>query len=695
MQYICKISISCFTGKRNQFQTLAQHFQKCHPHIYSKVGTGIKPELNTPAVIKSSLNLSREEKKISFGLWANLIAVAGVPQNLGEHPAMRQFFSYHGITLGYHHVTVKKYQHYLREGYLKDVSLKIQKIIEFCALPNFSIIHDCWSRGNTQLLGSMLTYICPYEVEMRQIPLGLLEIKGNATAEVIKDTQESLLERVGLKKDQIFFSGNDNARVAIKASVLLSGKHSDGFSHLSHLVVKDQISLLLDPEASQKKNILNNNNSSSSSSSSSPVLTTNTTTTTESSTKKGKIKKRIYIHPEINGLIERTSMISNHFNRSSLAERKLREFQTMKQFETTLVPISFCPTRWTELYSMLLRQQQLFKMEFCEFWKNYQSTCPLPLTPLSTDEHNLEILVSILHPINKYTLLTEKSDLSYAEAYVAGLKLLHELSAQEMCLIGEDGFAKVTDDGEFKTFNISTVSEFFRSFRNGLITSLKNRILVRAKEQELLLSIWLDPKHRRIINYMARSRDSTCNEIAATVEKDLESTSTDTEINRRMDVVEAELKKRASASQTVVSAAAAPEVKRVKPKQIFDDDLALAQVPPSSSNSKDNELKQCKDAILGSKDSDLLFWKTNRNNFPRIFQIFIQSRGHRPSTSRLESVFSSAGALVPDIRESILNEQLDTLLILNLAELTERQITDYVKSVPDPGRQAIEEGEEE
>jgi hypothetical protein len=63
-------------------------------------------------------------------------------------------------------------------------------------------------------------------------------------------------------------------------------------------------------------------------------------------------------------------------------------------------------------------------------------------------------------------------------------------------------------------------------------------------------------------------------------------------------------------------------------------------------------------------DDDVEFWRHNNTVFPNLFHVFVQSRGARPSTARVESDFSIAGSTVPSLRESIGTDTLNDLFIL-------------------------------
>jgi hypothetical protein len=66
---------------------------------------------------------------------------------------------------------------------------------------------------------------------------------------------------------------------------------------------------------------------------------------------------------------------------------------------------------------------------------------------------------------------------------------------------------------------------------------------------------------------------------------------------------------------------------------------------------------------------DLAFWKRNSLAFPHLYHVYIQVRGVRPSTARLEGMFSLASASVPAHRSSMSTTTLNSLLILKTTEV--------------------------
>ncbi len=61
--------------------------------------------------------------------------------------------------------------------------------------------------------------------------------------------------------------------------------------------------------------------------------------------------------------------------------------------------------------------------------------------------------------------------------------------------------------------------------------------------------------------------------------------------------------------------------------------------------------------LLGRKD-EFDFWKTNGAIYPEAYKVFLQNRCIRPSSAKLESVFSEASAMLP-IRSSSTSTQKD------------------------------------
>lgn len=82
-----------------------------------------------------------------------------------------------------------------------------------------------------------------------------------------------------------------------------------------------------------------------------------------------------------------------------------------------------------------------------------------------------------------------------------------------------------------------------------------------------------------------------------------------------------------------------------------------------------------------SRASDVEFWKENRQQFRSLFHVYIQNRGARPSTARLESVFSLASSAVPSQRASLSTDTLNNLLVLKTAPVTMDIILEAVKKM--------------
>jgi hypothetical protein len=167
----CKKQITCYTPRRNLFQSLSEHYKVAHPEGFSIV---MESKLQKPTTTTGSdtdrrvssysplqaLSLTREQKMM-FGLFANAAARDGLAQCAGENSGLRLFFNYAGIPLKFNHTTIRCYQEVLRKEYLSSVSKKIQLVRKFSHNQNvFSLSVDVWSRDGNQLVG-LVTYIDP------------------------------------------------------------------------------------------------------------------------------------------------------------------------------------------------------------------------------------------------------------------------------------------------------------------------------------------------------------------------------------------------------------------------------------------------------------------------------------------------------------------------------------------------------
>jgi hypothetical protein len=705
----CGYSVKCTNETRAQYQTLSRHYQLKHSELYqnfldkengrlAKLQTSLETNsidkkeiemvslLATEPVVYSGtssnieftplrkLEFTRKEKKLILEAWANALARDNLPQSLGESDGTRAFLNLIGIVdIAFDHRTVRAYQNLLRDGCLKLASERI--IRGFSCLPMFSIYLDSWSRGPTQFIGAILTFVCPFQCALKQIALGLEEVQRSCTASEISRAGKELLKRVGLSSDDLASSVNDNASVAIAASKLIAGGfHVECVSHLSHLILTDELGKLEDPKRGIETSEIEK-----------ATEEVEGYVSIQSQTPKRKKKK--HAHPEIRLLVRRCSAIASHFNRSCAGQRSLEDYQN-KKFGKTKMPSVFSPTRWTGLYKCVVRQLELLEeYNISEYLQNYSplhvSTAVLNLLkPKVEDQNNYKILASILNPLYIFTLKSEKADFSRGVAYFEAMKLYDELNKPCIKIVKEKGYVLDAEKKQL-TLPVDAISQHFVEFRKSLSENVEQRLL-KKMDDETIISIWMSPRTRRLI----RARATT----------DCKSKMYGQTILQRLEEIEVKLTKecskvanshtQTSSSSSSSSSSSASSSQTMSIWDIEDDEAALKSIRQQSSEEPitiDDEVKKCKRQIDLRDEDDLPFWRRERSVFPNLYHLFLHNRSTRASTSRLESIFSSASILDPDERASLSNQQLDCILVLKLAELTMGDISALVEAMPDPG----------
>ena len=123
------------------------------------------------------------------------------------------------------------------------------------------------------------------------------------------------------------------------------------------------------------------------------------------------------------------------------------------------------------------------------------------------------------------------------------------------------------------------------------------------------------------------------------------------------------------------------------------DKVSKNAEPVAEKVERDEFARLCEALAISSED-DTSFWKKNRSLYPNAYLVDLQVRCIRPSTARLESVFSIASRLVPDERSSTTNATLNMKLMLKTAKLKHIEIREAAKRMTDPGRPKKESKQE-
>jgi hAT family C-terminal dimerisation region len=639
-----------------------------------------------------NLDYTRDLHKRLLAEFSVFVAQDGLPQSAGEKAGFQRFMKTIGLPsrIKFDHRSVSKYQDLVVDelwGFRKQA---LATEIKFSPR-RFSVSLDGWSRDGLQLIGGVLTYVSYVRTTFEQVTLGLIEVKGNASAEAISKAADELLVRVGLARRHLYACTNDNASTARAASRLLSAYAQNCYSHKAKLVLDDNVGKV--PDAKDDASVIYENADKD------PAIT----------------PSRVRF-PVLHRIITGAAAWASHFNRSPLAQSKFGDFQVSKMVPNPEGAIIYAKTRWTGLFECLRQHSKLVShCRLGDFLSNYSSDkvsrdVVERMQVKAGDDRVLQLLVAILFPLYLFTKESEEESFSLATGYLQCLDLWGEYSKTTSAkMVDDDGYImkKMTlpHIGEVTVHHLEALEQGgeLSSFKAGLASSIKSRFVDDEFNDEVLLALCLDPRSRsrlrafesvgvlrvqaqlilermdafdsRVIERMREFKDliqGEETESSGVVAADSVVEVDDDGIDSIPDAI--------LQAMTVEQLSKLAEVKRLR----ISAREGVTSVPEADSVEK--QWNAAKVAMQASTSDDLTFWKHNSRAFPLCYHLFLQVRCIRPSTARLESVFSLADNQVPDERACMTNRRLDARLILKTSKIASEIVDKAIAKVADPGR---------
>jgi len=709
--------------RRNQFQNLKKHLES-HPELFQKImqerkrredaaAEEAKSEIEKhnqmveknaslavndvtiedhllaaseegaiPGIYKVPTLSNYDERRIlmSAAYW---FAKDNMSQNSGSKMGFRMVHQTWGLKFNPCPRTIRTYQSALAQECLRTLQRQIKNIARYSVLPLISIQTDVWSdHERNQEMGVRITAFDPLAMKCVAFVLPLVLAEGgklNADAEaslVLKS-----LENIQLEPAKVYTSTTDNAQVAVNGSIAAGFVSMRCKAHTSNLVLKDNTPIHSSKdEISVEEDVL-----------------------FEEYSAKGVVSRRVTRHLAL------VAARAAHFNRSALSQRLLIDWQaSKKKTEQTFKPYAI--TRWTGLFDAVSRDLEIFEDGATEFFKKYGPQNPMlhKVRPSPDTIPDGRLIRTLLYPLYRLTIEYERDDISLAEGVIGALNTYSEYCGSRIKCVNGSGYVyeEVNNKERIKTMEKADLNEDIQSFRDGIAGSVLERLL-KDVDDVSLLSIFLDPKSVALLRMFASAPIKKVKKVANDISERFKSIKFD--ILEKMSAVYNSRsrgkpeRKDESVASVADADADADEIEdldeeeiagmtmderfereqRYMKKQKLQDDNDEAR--ESHMRFLEEELARFVSARDGSRQQDLQFWKERNEFFPNLFHIYVQSRGIRPSTARLESVFSLASNAVPDQRQSMSTATLNNLLVLKTFPVTMELIAKAARTMAEKG----------
>ena len=632
--------------------------------------SGISPVL--PRIVLTPSQKS--DLRMLVAIW---FAVDNMSQSSGAKIGFRMFMRNLGLDDFYPcPQTIRNYQSKAASEVLSWYTSRAEKFNERFKIPILSMQADVWtSPDGLQYMGVRLTGMDPDTLEPFTFTLPLVPAKpGSLDADAESELMSESLSAIDLDFSNIHSITTDTASVAKKSVTVSHRIGIECLSHKTNLVVKDNTT------AKKPTVKVGGNRGPTTSSSSSTTSNLKLIEANELVKDEGMHSSVIPPPNRVIKHLEGMNMRSAHFCRSATDARDLNDWQHERG-----VPecgfLSYPPTRWTGMFLSLDRDINILENGGVEFF--FAKIERKEISDALRLEHDVinygRDIRSILYPLYKLTLTLQANTISLAEGVVASILAFAELNDDKLRPADASGYI---NDPRFKIKVVQTdLDDDLQAFRLGLKNSFKTRILDSISDEDII-SIFFDPKSCKLLRSFKR------NDLFPAEVCDIANS-----ILNRFDLVANTIRNRMAnvtldeeeSKEQITTAESSTEKSGIK-LQVKDLDMDMqarlllacegSSESESTSLSKklqhdfaEMELLAFQTARDAANESDIEFWKKHHSKFPKLLPVYIQSRGARPSTARLESDFSVAHGHMPKQRESMATASLNDQLILSSLRL--------------------------
>lgn len=582
--------------------------------------------------------------------------------------------------------TIKSSQEFLVKFLLEGQKRKIAAITDASPLPVVSIQTDIWSdHAGAQQMGVRLTALNLVNFEWVTIILPLEsaeEIKLDSFHEA--ELVERGLDRLNLRPGLIYSQTTDTASVAVLGAVRNHIVHVPCKSHMLALAFKDVMKV---PDA--KSYDLEKDDD---------LLLTDIR------------NNQALLH--LRGVSARAA----HFGRSASACRALNEWQSSNK-KTVKNFIQWSPTRWLGIFNALARDTAILNDGGDKFIEKYvkqiEKTSPKVAVKIAVDSHSARsgiLLLSIMKPFNDLTLALQRDDITLGEAHLLILTTCNELYRPTITVVDSSGMETK------ETLVVSHLNESFAALRKDLCARMFSRLIDDNLDDETIVNLALDPKLFACVSALPRisAHDDIIKSVSECLMR-LKDYGETVIVSRMLKVLKAiiSLEKEKNGEMNDNNRSREDD-KSKEDDKTKEDDRASTEEPEELSHNKGQEEEEPtmnrllrmiesadKEVLSGPASNDvemmeaqmkneyqrfvvargkspkmtgMAFWKTKAIEYPHLCHVFLQSQSARPSSSRLESVFSVASGAVPVQRESLSIESLNNILFLKFAKVTKAVI---------------------